>query len=137
MIPGKQFNFDFWRLCEPRRSTYPACRAVIAARSQGEQYDLIMTRKIQQAYYQQARNPSNNDTLIELSAATGLDVERFSKDLVDPATHRLLLDEIDQARSIGIDSFPSLVLEQGGQYARILSNYTDVEPILDQINAYL
>jgi putative protein-disulfide isomerase len=137
MIPGKQFNFDFWRLCEPRRSTYPACRAVIAARTQGEQYDLIMTRKIQLAYYQQARNPSNNDTLIELSAEMGLDAERFAKDLVDPATQQLLLDEINQARSIGIDSFPSLVLEQGGQYARILSNYTDVEPILDQISPYI
>ncbi len=137
MIPGKQFNFDFWSQCEPRRSTYPACRAVIAARAQGEHYDLIMTRQIQQAYYQQARNPSDNDTLIELSGEIGLDTERFADDLVDPGTHALLLDEINQARSIGIDSFPSLMLEQGGQYTRILSNYTDVEPILDQINSFI
>jgi len=137
MIPGKKFNFDFWSQCEPRRSTYPACRAVIAARAQGEQYDLIMTRQIQQAYYQQARNPSDNDTLIELSSEIGLDTKQFANDLVDPGTHALLLDEINQARSIGIDSFPSLMLEQGGQYTRILSNYTDVEPILDQINAHI
>ncbi|MCZ6723498.1 MAG: DsbA family protein, partial [Gammaproteobacteria bacterium] len=126
MIPGKKFNFDFWSQCEPRRSTYPACRAVIAARAQGEQYDLIMTRQIQQAYYQQARNPSDNDTLIELSSEIGLDTKRFANDLVGPGTHALLLDEINQARSNGIDSFPSLMLEQGNQYTRILSNYTDV-----------
>jgi putative protein-disulfide isomerase len=137
MIPGKKFNFEFWSQCEPRRSTYPACRAVIAARAQGEQYDLIMTRQIQQAYYQQARNPSDNDTLIELSSEIGLDTKRFANDLVDPGTHALLLDEINQARSIGIDSFPSLMLEQGDQYTRILSNYTDVEAILDQINCRL
>jgi putative protein-disulfide isomerase len=134
-IPGTSFNFDFWSTCKPRRSTYPACRAVIAAREQGEQYDLIMTRQIQQAYYLQARNPSDNDTLIALSDEIGLDSDRFANVLVDPGTHQLLLDEINQARSIGIDSFPSLVLEQGGQYRRILSNYTDVEPILEQINA--
>jgi putative protein-disulfide isomerase len=137
MISGKKFNFEFWSQCEPRRSTYPACRAVIAARAQGEQYDLIMTRQIQQAYYQQARNPSDNDTLIELSSEIGLDTKRFANDLVDPGTHALLLDEINQARSIGIDSFPSLMLEQGDQYTRILSNYTDVEAILDQINCRL
>jgi putative protein-disulfide isomerase len=137
MIPGKQFNFDFWSQCEPRRSTYPACRAVIAARAQGEQYDPAMTRQIQQAYYQQARNPSEIDTLIELSSEIGLDTERFADDLVDPCTHALLLDEINLARSIGIDSFPSLMLEQDGQYTRIMSNYTDVEPILDQINSRL
>ena len=28
---GTEFNFDFWTECAPRRSTYPACRAVIAA----------------------------------------------------------------------------------------------------------
>ncbi|MGB5741033.1 MAG: DsbA family protein, partial [Sedimenticolaceae bacterium] len=25
-IPGTRFNFDFWRVCDPRRSTWPACR---------------------------------------------------------------------------------------------------------------
>ncbi|MCJ8272080.1 MAG: DsbA family protein, partial [Psychrosphaera sp.] len=26
---GTQFNHDFWTHCQPRRSTYPACRAVL------------------------------------------------------------------------------------------------------------
>ena len=33
-IPGTQFNFDFWTRCSPSRSTYPACRAIIATRMQ-------------------------------------------------------------------------------------------------------
>ena len=28
-ISGTEFNFDFWEKCKPRRSTYPACRAVL------------------------------------------------------------------------------------------------------------
>ncbi len=137
MIPGKQFNFDFWRQCSPRRSTYPACRAVIAAREQGEQYDPIMTRAIQQGYYQQARNPSDNETLIELAAEIGLDSERFAKQLLDPQTHQKLLDEISSGRSIGLDSFPSLMLERSGQYLPVLANYTNVDLILNQINTSL
>ena len=46
-IPGMTFNFDFWAVCQPRRSTYPACRAVIAARKQGDEYDEAMTFRIQ------------------------------------------------------------------------------------------
>ena len=137
MIPGRQFNFEFWHRCTPRRSTYPACRAVIAAREQGEQNDLLMTQAIQKAYYQQARNPSDNETLIELAGEIGLGVERFTKQLLDPNTHRQLLDEINLARSIGIDSFPSFMLEHGDQHYPVLSNYTNVEPILNQINADL
>ena len=34
-IPNTSFNYDFWRIGEPRRSTYPACRAVIASAQQG------------------------------------------------------------------------------------------------------
>jgi putative protein-disulfide isomerase len=32
---GTKFNHDFWHLCQPRRSTYPACRASIIARQYG------------------------------------------------------------------------------------------------------
>jgi putative protein-disulfide isomerase len=135
MIPGKQFNFDFWSQCVPRRSTYPACRAVIAAREQGDQYDVIMTQAIQQAYYQQARNPSDDATLIELAGEIGLDQQRFASQLLDTKIHQQLLDEINTARSIGIDSFPSLMMEHGGQYYPVLSNYTNVDQILNQINA--
>ena len=134
-IPGTRFNHDFWSQCAPRRSTYPACRAVIAARGQGESYDFLMTSQIQQAYYLQARNPSDNSTLIELSDEIGLDSTQFANDLEDPKIDELLVNEINQSRAIGIDSFPSLMLEQDGQYTRILSNYTEVNPILDQIVA--
>jgi len=137
MIPGRQFNFEFWNRCVPRRSTYPACRAVIAAREQGEQYDTLMTAAIQQAYYQQARNPSDNETLIELAQEIGLDADRFGSELLDAKTHRQLLDEIELARSIGIDGFPSLMLEREGKHFPILSNYSDVDPILNQVNTVI
>ena len=137
VIPGVEFNFDFWDKCEPKRSTYPACRAIIAAREQGTEYDLVMTRQIQKAYYQQARNPSENQTLIELAGEIGLDVSRFSEELTAPETQQQLLAEINKARSMGIDGFPSLVLDHNGYLYRVLVNYNEVDPMLDQINTDL
>jgi len=58
-IPGIKFNYDFWTHCSPRRSTYPACRAVIAARKQHAKYEKHMINAIQQAYYTDALNPSD------------------------------------------------------------------------------
>ena len=71
-IPNTEFNFDFWQQCEPRRSTYPACRAVIAARKQQADIELAMIEGIQKAYYLHAQNPSNDDTLISLAVKLGL-----------------------------------------------------------------
>jgi putative protein-disulfide isomerase len=130
-IPGVEFNFDFWRLCSPRRSTYPACRAVIAARQQGSEYDVAMTQAIQRAYYLQARNPSDTSTLIALAQELGLDVEAFSQALHDARTHELLLWEIARARAMGADCFPSLVLEHRGGRWHIPLDYNQSQPMLE------
>lgn len=137
VIPGKHFNYEFWTKCQPRRSTYPACRAVIAAREQGAAYDIAMTQQIQQAYYQQARNPSDDDILIALAAEIGLDSDRFAAQLSAESTHQQLLDEISMARSVDINSFPSLVLELDGSLEPVLVNYTDADVMLAQIEASL
>jgi len=135
MIPGTRFNFDFWTKNTPRRSTYPASRAVIAARLQGEAHDPAMTAAIQRAYYLEARNPSDASTLIELAGEIGLDRERFATDLAAPSTHAALLDEISQARAMGIDSFPSLAVIHDGALRHISLDYGDPEVMLREIEA--
>lgn len=85
-IPSKKFNFDFWCQNTPKRSTYPACRAVIAAREQGDEYDQLMTAAIQRAYYQQARNPSEITVLVALADELGIELDRFQYHLESEIT---------------------------------------------------
>ncbi len=132
-VPGTQFNFDFWKLCSPRRSTYPACRAVIAARHQGAAFDAAMTRAIQRAYYLQARNPSDSATLVELAGELGLDVPEFKRALVSDDVEATLMDEIRAARKLGVQAFPSLVLQTGSRSIPIEVNYLDYRPMLAAI----
>ena len=132
-IPGVTFNYDFWQHCQPRRSTYAACRAVIAARQQGQQYDSLMTRAIQIAYYQQARNPSDDKTLIELARELDLDEQRFINDFYSKEVSELLQQEIDFSREMIVESFPSLVLVVGGDSYSINIDYNDYQVILGKI----
>ena len=125
VVPGTEFNFDFWEQCEPRRSTYPACRAVIAAREQGEEYDGTMTAAIQRAYYREARNPSLTETLTEIARELGLDVERFSSYLANDACEEQLREEIALTRALNVRGFPSLVLVSGRTGTRIHHDYYD------------
>lgn len=118
-VPGTQFNFDFWSRCRPRRATYPACRAVVAATAQDLHKGEPMTAAIQQAYYLQARNPSDDDTLIELADGLELDVPRFRGDLNSSETRSELQRQIAFCRGMGIAGFPSLVLG-GDKFARRL-----------------
>ena len=133
VIPGTEFNFDFWEKCRPRRSTWPACRAVIAARLQDPAMDEVMTARIQQAYYREARNPSEDATLVELAQELELDRARFAADLAAPDTRRALLDEVGASRAIGIEGFPGLALQRDGEIRHIAINYNDPGFMLEQI----
>jgi putative protein-disulfide isomerase len=136
-VPGTRFDFRFWEVCNPRRATYPACRAVIAARAQGEAFDRAMTTAIQHAYYLQARNPSEDATLVALAGELGLDVAAFERALNAPATQARLHEEIAQARAMGVDSFPSLVLETPSGCRRVAVDYLDAGPMLEVLSAVL
>lgn len=132
-VPGTRFNFDFWSDCRPRRATYPANRAVIAAKLQDAGFEEPMIEAIQQAYYLHARNPSDTDTLIALAGEIGLDVSQFSEALSSSATQDYLQQEIHQGRQMGVSSFPSLVLESEGSFKPLQHDYLDVGSILEQI----
>lgn len=132
-VPGTRFNFDFWDKARPRRSTYPACRAVIAAGNQGAEYGEPMILAIQQAYYLQARNPSDRQTLVALAEEIGLEVKRFARDLQSQETGHRLLGEIDLGRRMGVQGFPSLVLEQQGRQRLLDYDYLDPGVVLRQL----
>ncbi|MEH6650188.1 MAG: DsbA family protein [Motiliproteus sp.] len=136
-IPGTEFNFDFWDHCSPRRSTYPACRAVIAAANQGAEYHAKMTLAIQKGYYLEARNPSDDATLIGMAKALGLDVEGFTAELNAPQTQQRLMQDILRSQQLGAQGFPSLILQQGDQQWLLPLDYHNPDATLQRINSLL
>jgi len=133
-VPATVFNFDFWGKCTPRRSTYPACRAVIAAKQQNPNKVNAMIHAIQTAYYLKAHNPSNDEVLIDLAQQLGLDADLFRIDLNAEQTQSRLLQEIRVGQSLGAYGFPSLVLQKGEINHAIVVDYNHVEPMLRQIS---
>ena len=132
-IPGTHFNFDFWRLQQPRRSTYPACRAVMAAKMLEQELEEPMILAIQKAYYLEALNPSNEDTLINCAESIGLDPHRFREVLRSEACDQAFTNDRHLSRSLGISSFPSLVIAAGQRRFNIPVNYNNARGMLLQI----
>lgn len=130
-VPGTRFNFDFWRRNTPRRATYPACRALLAARQLG--MEKAMLNSIQEAYYRQARNPSDKETLVELAREIGLKAGAFEAVLESEETAQQLEEEIRLARSMGADSFPSLVLKIGDNHWPVPIDYNNSDNMLANI----
>ena len=132
-IPGVSFNYTFWDSCTPKRSTYPACRAVIAVKNQNSDLEQTMVKLIQQAYYLEAKNPSEDSTLIALTKTLDIDIKQFTHDLNSESTQQQLLDDIALMQSMGVSSFPSLVLQTTNGIKSITIDYNNPKLILNQI----
>jgi len=100
-VPGVQFNFDFWnnwQKTRPRRATYPACRAVIAAhhfdKNNDDSFEVSMINAIQTAYYRKALNPSDDKVLIQLANEIGLEQPLFQSEFKAHRTHNALKEQM-------------------------------------------
>lgn len=135
-VSGTEFNFDFWTKNQARRSTYPACRAVLAAKYQQAEAEKEMILAIQKAYYCEAKNPSDDAVLIGLAEALGLDAVIFAEQLNHPKTQQHLLREISLGQQLGAQGFPSLVLHHAGENQLIPIDYNNADIVLESIRQH-
>jgi putative protein-disulfide isomerase len=136
-VPNMLFNYDFWLINIPVRSTYPACRAILAARQQGAGFEDKMIGAIQTAYYQKAKNPSLPSTLLQCALEVGLAVDKFANDLASDEIEEELQNEIVTARSLSVISYPSLLLEHGSRLFPVSVDYLDHETMIREIASIL
>ena len=132
---GTTFNFDFWTQNQPRRDTYKACRAVIAASYQRAEERMI--ESIQKAYYLRAMNPSDPLVLAGLAGELGLDNKRFREDFESTQTEAKLRSELLLRDKLMVRSFPSLVLEHESRYTLIGHDYVDYRKTCAEIESQL
>ncbi|MEN0042989.1 MAG: DsbA family protein [Pseudomonadota bacterium] len=102
------FNHDFWERNTPYRSTYAACRAVIAAERLRTVSAASMVKSIQSAYYQHAKNPSLEDTLVACASDIGFDVAQFLGALRSDDTEQLFQQHLAETRRLQVTGFPAL-----------------------------
>ncbi|MBH9739626.1 DsbA family protein [Vibrio navarrensis] len=128
---GTRFNYDFWTKCTPVRSTYQACRALIAAGFQ-DSYEAMLDA-IQQAYYLRAMPPHEEATHRQLAQELGLNVSQFEHDVNGTFLEGVFQDQLSFASSLGVNSCPSLVLQINDAYFPIEVDYLSSESTLKQI----
>lgn len=130
-VVGSKFNHDFWTKCTPRRSTYLACQATVAARLQNKEEAMI--KAIQKAYYQEALNPSDESTLVQAAKTIGLDVDKFQKDLTSNEVIALFENDLNHRRKLGVNGFPTLLLQYKKECYPINIEYNNPSKMLAQI----
>lgn len=128
---GTKFNHNFWKTCKPRRDTYKACKAVLCAKEQNKENEMI--NAIQKAYYLEAKNPSDIETLLNLANDLQLDFEKFKNDLLEGKGQTLLNNDLEKRRKLKVFSFPTLILQYKKELYPIQIEFSNTKKMLNQI----
>ena len=122
-----RFNWDYWEHCTPRRSTWPACRAVLVAGERGLSEEMF--HAIQRAYYQEARDPSDLAELAKIASELGFDREEFAGAIQSDEARARLFEEFDLRNEVGARSFPSLGLRRGSETKLLTSGWAEEQDL--------
>ena len=89
---------------------------------------------VQQAYYLEARDPSDTATLIALAGEIGLDKAQLQKDLDSSTVQEAFDAELAQVRSFGVTGFPTVIWHQedataGDRMGLLSAGYVDANTL--------
>ena len=103
--------------------TEPACRALVTARSFGEQLAWPLAMRIQQAFYVDRCDVTRPQQLAVLAEAAGLARREFVDRFYSQAIRDATAADFEWSRNLGIAGFPTLLAERGGQLALLTNGY--------------
>ena len=96
-----------------------AAAGLAALRSQDESRGIEFLDRMQQAFYVEGRSLSDRETYAQMAAANGLDADRTKHLLATGEAAKLAQADFALARSLGVASYPSLLVVNGSNVLRL------------------
>ena len=130
---GVSFNHSYWdQTPPPPRTTFISCRAVIAAErlaGRGEAF----AERIQDAYYTEAQNVWDFNTLCDLAEAFGFQRSSFADALMSDDVRAVHNEQRQLAERLQVEGYPSVLLIHQGQAYPIPVRHQGADVMLSDI----
>ena len=131
------FNHAYWdQTPPPPRTTFISCRAVIAAErlaGRGEAF----AERIQDAYYTEAQNVWDFNTLCDLAEAFGFQRSSFADALMSDDVRAVHDEQRQLAERLQVEGYPSVLLIHQGQAYPIPVRHQGADVMLSDISDLL
>lgn len=129
-LTATEFNMSYWDENVPRRSTYPACRASIAAGMQMENGVAKMFETIQRAHYLNAQNTSDTEVIAAVADEAGFDADQLVADLNSEPVHARLTSDFMIRDRFQVTGFPGVVVTTDTQAWVLTAGYCEEAELL-------
>lgn len=135
---GQPFDFTFFDREEFTYDTEPASRAVVTAQALKPGSGLDMLKAVQQAFYAENRDVTDEDVLTEIAAEEGFATEAFVTALGSESARAATREGFVTSQNAGIRGFPTLLAgapETG--YTMVTHGYQPLEALAEPLEQWL
>ena len=115
-------------------NTEPACRAVVTVRRLDEKKQFSFFKALQKAFYKEAKDITSEDVIAKIAEEQGLDKKEFLALFRSDKMKDQTKDDSYKARSMGANSFPSLVFVDEEGHLCVLKGYRSFEKVKKFMN---
>jgi len=132
-VSGVTINSQVW-MADPPASSYPACVAVKCVQLQSEPYGESFLRLLRAAVMEDGKNIARNGVLMDAAWLLhdeygDFDLFRFRDDLMGDTGKEAFRKDLHEARYLGINRFPTLVIRRKGGSTVMLTGYQTYESL--------
>lgn len=132
-LSGVTINSQLW-ITNPPASSYPACIAVKCVQLQSEIYTETFLRLLREAVMLDGKNIATNNVLMETAwllhdEYRDFDLFRFRDDLMGDTGKEAFRKDLQEAKYLGINRFPTLVIKRKEGPAVVLKGYQTYESL--------
>ncbi|MEZ5924514.1 MAG: DsbA family protein [Hyphomicrobiaceae bacterium] len=135
---GQPFDFAFFDRSDFTYDTEPASRAVVTAQALRPGSGLDMLKAVQQAFYAENRDVTDEDVLTEVAVEEGFAAEPFASALVSESARAATREGFVTSQNAGIRGFPTLLAgtAQTG-YTMVTHGYQPLEALAEPLEQWL
>ena len=137
MKSGQPFSFKLLDLEQFEYDTEPACRAVVVVKQLAPDKALAFFKEIQKRFYQESMDPKSIDFYQPLCEKMNIDFSTFSSNFDSDDAKIDTKHNFYRSRKLGVNSFPTILLEKEGKVHRIDSGYSTFEEMRKKIEALI
>ena len=133
---GQPFTHDLLERDDFVYNTEAACRAAVTVRElAGNAKALDFFSELQRAFYVDNADVTQAEVLTDLAVEFGIDGKTFAEHFASEAMRENTLKDFQMSRHMGINGFPTVVVNDAAGYAYLTVGYQPLEalkPVVEQ-----
>lgn len=135
---GQPFDYGFFDRQDFVYDTEPACRAVVTMRLLNPDIALAFFHRVQNAFYSEGRDTTDDATLGDIAAECGVDRAAFLLEMCSEEARASTQADFLLAQRAGVTGFPTLLAGPGPDgYGVVTHGYSALGTIPDALEAWL